>query len=41
MPLVYIPSEQFLVSKEIDVLKIHTDRHVGSGHLPLITDLVI
>jgi hypothetical protein len=41
MPLVYIPIEHLLLSKEIDVLKIHTGRNVGSAHLPLITDLVI
>ena len=41
MPLVYIPIEHLLLSKEIDVLKIHTGRNVGSDHLPLITDLVI
>ena len=37
----YIPIDRFLVSKEIDVLKINTGRNVGSAHLPLITDLVI
>jgi hypothetical protein len=41
MPLVYIPIEQFLLSQEIDVLKINNDRNFGSDHLPLITDLVI
>jgi endonuclease/exonuclease/phosphatase family metal-dependent hydrolase len=41
MPLVYIPIEHLLLSKAIDVLKIHTGRNVGSDHLPLITDLVI
>lgn len=41
MPLVYIPIEHLLLSKEMDILKIHTDRNVGSDHLPLITDLVI
>ncbi|MEG3895651.1 MULTISPECIES: endonuclease/exonuclease/phosphatase family protein [unclassified Microcoleus] len=41
MPLLYIPIDHFLVSKEIGVLKIHTGRNVGSDHLPLITDLVI
>jgi hypothetical protein len=41
MPLVYIPIEQFLLRKKIDVLKINTGRNVGSDHLPLITDLVI
>jgi hypothetical protein len=37
----YIPIADFLVSKEIGVLKIRTGRNVGSDHLPLITDLVI
>ena len=41
MPLVYIPIEHLLLSKQIDVLKIHTARNVGSDHLPLITDLVV
>ena len=41
MPLVYIPIDHFLVSKEIGILKIHTGRNIGSDHLPLITDLVI
>jgi endonuclease/exonuclease/phosphatase (EEP) superfamily protein YafD len=41
MPLVYIPIDHFLVSKEIGVLKIRTGRNVGSDHLPLITDLVL
>lgn len=41
MPLVYIPIDHLLVSKEIGVLKIHTGRNVGSDHLPLITDLVL
>ncbi|WP_333196742.1 hypothetical protein [Microcoleus sp. S28C3] len=41
MPLAYIPIDRFLVRQEIDVLKINTDRYVGSDHLPLITDLVI
>ena len=41
MPLVYIPIDHVLVSKEIGVLKIHTGRNVGSDHLPLITDLVV
>jgi endonuclease/exonuclease/phosphatase (EEP) superfamily protein YafD len=41
MPLVYIPIDHVLVSKEIGVLKIRTGRNVGSDHLPLITDLVI
>ena len=41
MPLVYIPIDHVLVSKEIGVLKIHTGRNVGSDHLPLITDLVL
>ena len=41
MPLLYIPIDHVLVSKEIGVLKIHTGRNVGSDHLPLITDLVI
>ncbi len=41
MPLVYIPIDHFLVSKEIGVLKIRTGHNVGSDHLPLITDLVL
>lgn len=41
MPLVYIPIDHLLVSKEIGVLKIRTGRNVGSDHLPLITDLVL
>ncbi len=41
MPLVYIPIDHFLVSKEIGVLKIRTGPKVGSDHLPLITDLVL
>lgn len=41
MPLVYIPIDHFLVSKEIGVLNIRTGRNVGSDHLPLITDLVL
>ncbi len=41
MPLVYIPIDHFLVSKEIGVLNIHTGPKVGSDHLPLITDLVL
>ena len=41
LPLAYIPIDHFLVSKEIGVLKIRTGRHVGSDHLPLITDLVL
>ena len=41
IPVAYIPIDHFLVSKEIGVLNIHTGRHVGSDHLPLITDLVL
>lgn len=41
MPLVYIPIDHLLVSKEIGVLKVRTGRNIGSDHLPLITDLVI
>jgi endonuclease/exonuclease/phosphatase (EEP) superfamily protein YafD len=41
MPLVYIPIEHLLLSKEMGVLKIRSGRNVGSDHLPLITDLVI
>lgn len=41
MPLLSIPIDHLLVSKEIGVLKVHTGRYVGSDHLPLITDLVI
>lgn len=40
MPLLYIPIDHVLVSKEIGVSKIRTGRNVGSDHLPLITDLV-
>jgi endonuclease/exonuclease/phosphatase (EEP) superfamily protein YafD len=41
MPVLYIPIDHLLVSKEIGVLKVHTGRNVGSDHLPLITDLLI
>ncbi|WP_293128097.1 endonuclease/exonuclease/phosphatase family protein [Microcoleus sp. bin38.metabat.b11b12b14.051] len=41
MPLLYIPIDHLLVSKEIGVLKIHTGSNIGSDHLPLITDLVV
>jgi endonuclease/exonuclease/phosphatase (EEP) superfamily protein YafD len=41
MPLLYIPIDHWLVSKEIGVLKVHTGRNIGSDHLPLITDLVV
>jgi endonuclease/exonuclease/phosphatase (EEP) superfamily protein YafD len=41
MPLLYIPIDHLLVSKEIGVLKVHTGRNIGSDHLPLITDLLI
>ncbi len=41
MPLLSIPIDHLLVSKEIGVLKVHTGRYVGSDHLPLITDLII
>lgn len=41
IPLLYIPIDHLLVSKEIGVLKVHTGRNVGSDHLPLIADLLI
>ena len=41
MPLVYIPIDHLLVSKEIGVLKVRTGRNIGSDRLPLITDLVL
>lgn len=41
MPLLYIPIDHLLVTKEIAVSKVHTGRNVGSDHLPLIADLLI
>ncbi len=40
-PLLSIPIDHCLVSRDIKVLNIHTGREVGSDHLPLITDLWI
>ena len=40
-PLLYIPIDHCLVSKDIQVLNIRTGRKIGSDHLPLITDLAI
>jgi endonuclease/exonuclease/phosphatase (EEP) superfamily protein YafD len=40
-PMLYIPIDHCLVSHNIKVLKIRTGRHVGSDHLPVITDLLI
>ncbi|MGL5063192.1 MAG: endonuclease/exonuclease/phosphatase family protein [Microcoleus sp.] len=41
MPILYIPIDHCLVTKEIDIIKVRTGRNVGSDHLPLITDLAI
>jgi endonuclease/exonuclease/phosphatase (EEP) superfamily protein YafD len=40
-PLLSIPIDHCLVSRDIKVLNIRTGREVGSDHLPLITDLWI
>ncbi|MGK7901316.1 MAG: endonuclease/exonuclease/phosphatase family protein [Hormoscilla sp.] len=41
MPLLYIPLDHCLVSREIQVVNIRTGDRVGSDHLPLIIDLAI
>ena len=41
MPVLYIPIDHCLVTKEIDIIKLRTGRNVGSDHLPLIADLAI
>jgi endonuclease/exonuclease/phosphatase (EEP) superfamily protein YafD len=41
MPILYIPIDHCLVTKEIDIIKVRTGRNVGSDHLPLIADLAI
>ncbi|CBN54043.1 hypothetical protein OSCI_510002 [Kamptonema sp. PCC 6506] len=40
-PLLYIPIDHCLITKDIQVLNIRTGRKIGSDHLPLITDLAI
>jgi len=41
IPPLYIPIDHFLVSPEIQVVKLRTGDGVGSDHLPLIIDLAI
>ncbi len=40
-PLLYIPIDHCFVGRDMKVLNIRTGRHVGSDHLPLITDLLV
>ena len=40
-PLLYIPIDHCFVGRDMKVLNIRAGRHVGSDHLPLITDLLV